>query len=54
MSRKPESTIAPFLTDLQARVKKEGIRVGSCEFADQSQCFSLRQILTSTPACTSA
>ncbi|WWC65981.1 uncharacterized protein I303_108603 [Kwoniella dejecticola CBS 10117] len=26
---KPESTIAPFLTELQARVKKEGIRVGS-------------------------
>ncbi len=29
--RKPESYIAPFLTDLQARVKKEGIRIGSCE-----------------------
>lgn len=28
---KPESAIAPFLTELQARVKKEGIRVGSCE-----------------------
>ena len=28
---KPESVIAPFLTELQARVKKEGIRVGSCE-----------------------
>lgn len=26
---KPESVIAPFLTELQARVKKEGIRVGS-------------------------
>lgn len=29
--RQPESVIAPFLTELQARVKKEGIRVGSCE-----------------------
>ncbi|WVR08177.1 hypothetical protein IAU60_005223 [Kwoniella sp. DSM 27419] len=26
---KPESAIAPFLTELQARVKKEGIRIGS-------------------------
>ncbi|WRT69558.1 uncharacterized protein IL334_006546 [Kwoniella shivajii] len=26
---KPESVIAPYLTELQARVKKEGIRVGS-------------------------
>lgn len=25
----PESSIAPFLTELQARVKSEGIRVGS-------------------------
>jgi molybdopterin-biosynthesis enzyme MoeA-like protein len=25
----PESSIAPFLTDLQAKVKAEGIRVGS-------------------------
>jgi hypothetical protein len=32
MISKPESTIAPFLTELQARVKKEGIRVGSCTF----------------------
>jgi len=24
--------IAPYLTELQARVKKEGIRVGSCKF----------------------
>ncbi|KAK8849548.1 hypothetical protein IAR55_004883 [Kwoniella newhampshirensis] len=29
---KPESVIAPFLTELQARVKKEGIRVGSYPF----------------------
>lgn len=29
--RKAESVIAPYLTDLQARVKKEGIRIGSCE-----------------------
>lgn len=28
-TRKRESDIAPFLTDLQARVKSEGIRVGS-------------------------
>jgi len=34
MDRKPESTIAPFLTELQARVKKEGIRIGSCELRD--------------------
>jgi hypothetical protein len=27
-----ESVIAPYLTELQARVKKEGIRVGSCEY----------------------
>ncbi|WWC92933.1 uncharacterized protein L201_007896 [Kwoniella dendrophila CBS 6074] len=26
---KPESAIAPYLTELQARVKKEGIRIGS-------------------------
>ncbi|OCF35145.1 molybdopterin binding domain-containing protein [Kwoniella heveanensis BCC8398] len=26
---KPESVIAPYLTELQARVKKEGIRIGS-------------------------
>ncbi|ORX37876.1 MoaB/Mog domain-containing protein [Kockovaella imperatae] len=28
-TKQPESVIAPFLTELQARVKKEGIRVGS-------------------------
>jgi hypothetical protein len=33
MSRKPESVIAPFLTELQARVKKEGIRIGSCKIS---------------------
>jgi molybdopterin-biosynthesis enzyme MoeA-like protein len=28
----PESTIAPYLTELQERVKKEGVRVGSYPF----------------------
>ena len=28
-TEEPESVIAPFLTELQARVKKEGIKVGS-------------------------
>ena len=29
MSRLPESSIAPYLTSLQDRVKSEGVRVGS-------------------------
>lgn len=29
MSRLPESSIAPYLTSLQERVKSEGVRVGS-------------------------
>lgn len=29
-TEQPESSIAPFLTALQAEVRKEGIRVGSC------------------------
>jgi hypothetical protein len=36
--RKAESVIAPFLTELQARVKKEGIRVGSCESSYICSC----------------
>jgi hypothetical protein len=28
----PESSIAPYLTELQERVKKEGVRVGSYPF----------------------
>ena len=28
--------IAPYLTELQARVKKEGIRIGSCELPPQN------------------
>lgn len=32
----PESKIAPYLTELQKRVKDEGIRVGSCEL---KRCF---------------
>lgn len=31
-TRMPESRIAPYLTELQTRVKKEGIRIGSCKF----------------------
>ncbi|KAK4687120.1 hypothetical protein P7C73_g3004, partial [Tremellales sp. Uapishka_1] len=38
---KPESAIAPFLTELQARVKKEGIRVGSYPFLYQGVHVSL-------------
>lgn len=34
----PESKIAPYLGELQTRVKKEGIRIGSCELiATQTQ-----------------
>lgn len=29
MSRQPESSIAPYLTELQARHKNDGVRVGS-------------------------
>ena len=32
MYRLPESSIAPYLTKLQERVKKEGVRVGSYPF----------------------
>lgn len=34
-----ESSIAPYLTELQARVKKEGIRVGSCKHCS-SDCLA--------------
>ncbi|KAL7424886.1 hypothetical protein Q5752_000572 [Cryptotrichosporon argae] len=38
---KPESVIAPFLTELQARVKKEGVRVGSYPYLYQGVHVSL-------------
>ncbi|RXK35414.1 molybdopterin binding domain-containing protein [Tremella mesenterica] len=38
---KPESIIAPFLTELQVRVKKEGIRVGSYPFLQRGVHVSL-------------
>ncbi|WVQ79260.1 hypothetical protein IAT38_001356 [Cryptococcus sp. DSM 104549] len=38
---KPESAIAPFLTELQARVKKEGIRIGSYPYLYQGVHVSL-------------
>ncbi|ODN78639.1 hypothetical protein L202_04232 [Cryptococcus amylolentus CBS 6039] len=38
---KPESAIAPYLTELQARVKKEGIRIGSYPYLYQGVHVSL-------------
>ncbi|OXC84411.1 molybdopterin binding domain-containing protein [Cryptococcus neoformans] len=38
---KPESAIAPYLTELQARVKKEGIRIGSYPYLYQGVHISL-------------
>ncbi|RSH93448.1 hypothetical protein EHS25_007804 [Saitozyma podzolica] len=38
---KPESVIAPYLTELQARVKKEGIRIGSYPYLYQGVHVSL-------------
>lgn len=40
-TKKPESIIAPYLTELQARVKKEGIRVGSYPYLYQGVHVSL-------------
>jgi molybdopterin-biosynthesis enzyme MoeA-like protein len=37
----PESSIAPYLTELQKRVKEEGIRVGSYPFLMQGVFVSL-------------
>jgi len=36
--------IAPYLTELQARVKKEGIRVGSCKFNCLAHSIAARLI----------
>jgi len=46
----PESKIAPYLGELQTRVKKEGIRIGSCTWLTLPQAN--RQTRTSTRACT--
>jgi hypothetical protein len=39
--RLPESSIAPYLTSLQKRVKEEGIRVGSYPVLMKGVCVSL-------------
>lgn len=36
-----ESSIAPFLTSLQERVKNEGVRIGSYPFFGRGVCVSL-------------
>ena len=36
-----ESSIAPFLTSLQERVKDEGVRIGSYPFFGRGVCVSL-------------
>ena len=36
-----ESSIAPFLTSLQERVKNEGVRIGSYPFFGRGVCISL-------------
>lgn len=40
-SRLLESSIAPFLTSLQERVKGDGVRIGSYPFFGRSVCVSL-------------
>lgn len=37
----PESSIAPFLTALQERVKDDGVRIGSYPFFGRGVCVSL-------------
>jgi hypothetical protein len=37
----PESSIAPFLTSLQERVKNDGVRIGSYPFLGRGVCISL-------------
>ena len=37
----PESSIAPFLTSLQERVKNDGVRIGSYPFFGRGVCVSL-------------
>ena len=39
--RQPESSIAPYLTDLQARTKNDGIRVGSYPLLSRGVYVSL-------------
>jgi hypothetical protein len=39
--RLPESSIAPFLTSLQERVKNSGVRIGSYPFFGRGVCVSL-------------
>lgn len=37
----PESSIAPFLTSLQERVKNNGVRIGSYPFFGRGVCVTL-------------
>lgn len=41
LARLPESSIAPFLTSLQERVKNDGVRIGSYPFFGRGVCVSL-------------
>lgn len=41
ISSLPESSIAPFLTSLQERVKNDGVRIGSYPFFGRGVCVSL-------------